>query len=188
MAALLSGMWLCLLLAGVWSLLCGYLLRRTWTAEADEEAALRIAGLRNDTARLRAEVEARNTQVKTLETELGGQRQRTQEVQGLLDGKDAEVLTLGGKLASVETKAAGFDYARLSGLRIMEERDQAIAGLNAKLNTLQGELRDANARLEYDRAAAAAAASAAAADIAALRKHWDAERAQLSTEHRNKIG
>ena len=188
MASLFGAMWFCLLLAGLWSLLCGYFLRRAWTAEADEEAALRLAALRNDTARLRAEVEVRNTQVKTLENDLGGQRQRTHEVQGLLDGKDAEVLTLGGKLASVETKAAGFDYARLSGLRIVEERDQTIAGLNASLNSLQGEQRDAAARLVSDRAAAAAAASAAATQLAALRKQGDAERAQLVAEHRNKLG
>ena len=188
MASLFGASWSCLLLAGLWSLLCGYVLRRAWTAEADEEGALRMASLRNESSRLRSDVEARNAQLQALKADLGIQRSRSSEVEGFLATKEAEMQALGSRLAEFEAKAAGFDFARLSALKTIDERDQAMAGMNARVRSLQGELDDAKARAEAARAASADAESAAATELARLRHAWDTERAKLLADHGAKLG
>ncbi len=187
MASLFGASWFCLLLAGLWSLLCGYFLRRAWTSEADEEGALRLASLRNDAARLRSDVELRNGQVRTLETELGNQRSRFTEIEGLLSAKDTEMQTLGGKLSGIESKAAGFDLARLGALKTIEEREQAMSAQNARLRSLEAELSDAKAQAEAARTASAHAATAAGAELVNARRGWDAERSKLLGDHGSKL-
>lgn len=149
-AQIFGAWWPCLLLAGLWSLGCGYFLRRAWTAETDEDNAAQLAASRNEVLRLRAEVEARNGRVHALEAELVGHRSRAADVEA---GNAADLQRLTAKLASHEAKVAGFDLARETSLKALAERDRSIAELNARLQSAEGAVADARAHAEAGRTA-----------------------------------
>lgn len=180
MAQLFGSSWLCLLLAGVWSLACGYLLRRAWTSEAEEDKAAQLASSRNELLRLRADVDMRNTRVQALETDLAGQRNHVAEVEAK---KAAELELMTQKLASFEAKAAGFDLARVTSLKTVAERDQTITDLGTQLQSVQAALADARTQAEASRSASAKAA----ADLATAHTAWKVERSSLVDEHGLKL-
>ena len=181
MAQLFGASWMCLLLAGVWSLACGYWLRRTWTAEADEANATRLASARNETIRLRTDVESRNTRVRSLEADLAKLRSRDTEVD-VTQAAELEAMAL--KLTTFEAKAAGFDLARVTSLKTVAERDRAIADMHARLQSAEAALAEANARNGHG----AAASAKANADLVDARRAWGIERSTLVDEHALKLG
>lgn len=180
MDQLLGASWLCLLVAGLWSLACGYFLRRAWTAQADGDSAAQLALARNEATRLRTDVQAKNAALQTLEADLAGGQRRLVDLEA---SKLAELEPLRLQLASHEAKAAGFDLARVTALKSLEQRDESIAGLNQQLQTAQSALAETRARAD----AGDGASAKAAAELAQSHKAWDVERAGLLSEHGTKL-
>lgn len=181
MAQLFGASWLCLLLAGMWSLACGMLLRKVLTAEADEERAAQVSSSRNEVLRLRSDLDTRNARVQALEADFAGGQARLAELEA---SKATEVASLTQKLSSFEAKAAGFDLARNTSLKTIAERDQVIADLNARLQTSDLELAEARRQTESSRAAA----DQAVAELAQARSAWDIERGGLVDQHAQELG
>ena len=176
MAQLFGASWMCMLLAGVWSLACGYWLRRAWTAEGDQSHAAQLASARNESIRLRTEADTRGARVQTLEADLARQRDRIAEVES---AKTTELEGMVKKLGGFEAKAAGFDLARVTSLKTVAERDRAITELNARLQSMDAALGEAHARVEQ----ATAASAKAATELADDRRAWGIERSTLVDEH-----
>ncbi len=180
MAQYFGAAWPCLLLAGAWSLVCGWFLRHASAAPTEEAGAARLAAALDQAQRLEAEMSSKQSQIQALELDLVKQRHRVADVEAT-SAAELQMLTM--KLASNGAKAAGFDQARETSLKAIEERERAVAVLTERLHAAESVMAESLAQAQAHQFAGAKAA----ADLAAAQNAWNIERATLVDEHRLKL-
>ena len=176
MTSLFGPAWPWLLLAGVWSLGCGWHLRRAWTAAADTTLTTGLGTARDAARQLRAEADSARSQLEAIEADLVKQRSRVADVEA---SSAAELQMLSMKLASSGARAAGFDLANETSLKATAERERAVEALNALRQAGEAALADLRAQANAYQASGAKIA----AELAAARNTWNIERSTLVDEH-----